>query len=712
MTREQQLLAETAHRTGVSERQAAAVDELLADGATVPFLARYRKERTDGLDETQIRAVRDTLTDLRAREHRREYVRAQLAAQEVLTEELTNALEGARSLAEIEDLYLPHRKRRTSRATRAQEAGLEPLAREIYAQQGDQWRRKTGEFICEAYPDREKVVEGCRDLIAAWIAEDRATRGELRELFVKHGVFETRKKETNHRFAEFFAFRRPAARVAGHRVLGALRAVAEGAVRLTVRPDEMQALAIVERHHYRRETEVRRAAKDAYRRLLLPSLETELLGTLKEQADREAIAVFAANLRQILLQPPLGQRSVLAIDPGFRTGCKLAALDASGAFLAHGVIYPLEPKLNTDDAARIVRQMITEHGTEVIAVGNGTGGRETEQFLRSLDLGVLVVLTDESGASVYSASDTAREEFPDLDLTVRGAISIGRRLQDPLAELVKIDPQSIGVGQYQHDVNESLLKHTLRETVEECVNRVGVNLNQASEPLLQLVSGLSSRSAQAIVATRTSAPFSRREELLNVPGIGKRTYQQAAGFLRIRDGAEPLDATAVHPEHYVLARALLSSAGLTPDSSMDSREALRSVDLRSVDLQSIATGEAGLATLTDIREELLRPGRDPRAAFEPPSFRDDINSIDDLTDGMILTGVVTNLTRFGAFVDLGVHQDGLVHVSEIADRFVSDPAAELRLRQEVRVKVISVDTDRSRIGLSIRQATDRKAPPS
>lgn len=682
------IAAEAAAAVGLTTGQVVAVDTLLTGGATVPFVARYRKEQTGGLDETQIRAVRDALAGIREREQRRAYVLRQIGAQGQLTPALERQITEASLLSEIEDLYLPYRKKRTTRAHRATEAGLEPLAHDIYAQGGREWLSRVTEYRCEAYPEEEDVLAGCRDIIAAWIAEDAETRRAVRSLFAKAARLETKKRAAIDRFAAFYDFSQSVGRIAGHRVLGALRAAAEGAVRLTVRPPEDRAVALLESLHFRGEPEVRSAVADSYRRLLCPSLEGEMTTQLKQQADSDAIAVFTTNLRELLLEAPLGEHAVLAIDPGFRTGCKCAALDATGTLLEHGVIYPVEPHNRTEEAADTVQSLLERHQITVIAVGNGTAGRETETFLRSLELEqVMIVPVDESGASVYSASEQAGLEFPDLDLTVRGAISIGRRLQDPLAELVKIDPQSIGVGQYQHDVDQKLLASALEETVEECVNRVGVNLNQASAPLLRFVSGLSAANARAIVSARGKRPFRCRAELQNVSGIGEKTFEQAAGFLRVHGGTEPLDATAVHPERYEVAR-LLQAAG----------------DIASVDLSRFTTDEVGLPTLEDIREELLRPGRDPREKFVPPEFREDVTSMDDLADGMVLSGIVTNVTRFGAFVDIGVHQDGLVHVSEIADRYVADPAEELRVRQHVRVRVISVDAERKRIGLSIRQA--------
>jgi uncharacterized protein len=681
--------AEAARSLNLTSRQISVVDQLLADGATVPFLARYRKEQTGGLDETQIRAVRDALESIRKREERRTYVKRQIESQGSLTEQLRAAIDSAQTLSEIEDLYLPYRKSRTTRASRAQNAGLEPLARRIFAQEGSAWKNDVTRYVCAEFPDLEMVLEGCKDTIAAWIAESPQTRAALRTLFESDARVETKKKREDDRFSDFYAFTQSVRAIRGHRVLGALRAEAAGVVRLTIRPETDSAIRVLEDQHYRGEPLVREAISDSYARLLCPSLEKEIRNQLKQRADEDAIAVFSTNLRQLLLDPPLGERPVLAIDPGFRTGCKTAAIDATGAFLEDTVIYPVEPRNNTAEAEKRIRAMLERHSISVIAVGNGTAGRETEAFIRSLELeGVVIVPVDESGASIYSASEVAQEEFPELDLTVRGAISIGRRLQDPLAELVKIDPKSIGVGQYQHDVDQKALARSLSETVEECVNQVGVNINQASRPLLHYVAGLSDANARAIIAARASAPFRRRTELLEVPGIGSKTFEQAAGFLRIPDGEEPLDATAVHPESYGIARRLLSES-----------------DLKSVDLLQFADDEIGLPTLSDIRDELLQPGRDPRTEFSPPEFRDDVTSIEDLSEGMILTGVVTNLTRFGAFVDVGVHQDGLVHVSQIADRYVADPSDELRVRQQVRVKVMNVEPERKRIGLSIREAT-------
>ncbi|MFP4378261.1 MAG: Tex family protein [Spirochaetales bacterium] len=700
MVKNRDIVPECAESLSLRGRQVQAVAELLDEGATIPFIARYRKERTGSLDEEVLRSVRDTLATLAKREERREYITNQIESQGKMTPELAAAIDAAATLAELEDLYLPFKRKRTTRAEKARQAGLEPLALEIFAQEGRDWKRRVERFLCEAYPDAEAVVAGCRDIIAGLVNEDAKTRAALRELFARRAILATRKAADNPKFEDYYEFAQPVGRLKGYRLLGALRAQNEGAVRLSLAPEEPEALGVLRRLHFRGEPEVEAALEDAYARLLAPSLENELLKELKEQADAEAIGVFAENVRQVLLEAPLGAKNVLAIDPGFRTGCKIAALGEQGDLLEHGVIYPTEPHKKLAEAEAVVRRLVERHAIEAIAIGNGTGGRETEAFIRGLSLpGVIVVLVNESSASVYSASPVAKKEFPELDLTVRGAISIGRRLKDPLAELVKIDPKSIGVGQYQHDVDQKALQAALDDTVSECVNKVGVDVNQASEQLLTYVSGLTTATAANLVKHRSEAgPFGSRAQIKKVAGIGPKAFEQAAGFLRIPGAKNPLDASAVHPESYEVAKKILAAAGVTAAGVARASEALEAVRL-----EEFVTEEVGIPTLSDIVAELKRPGRDPRADFEAPSFDARINAIEDLAEGMVLEGVVTNVTQFGAFVDIGVHQDGLVHVSEIADRFVKDPAEELHVRQKVRVKVVSVDAARKRIGLSIKQ---------
>ena len=697
------LVAECARSLALSEQQVRTVAGLIADGATIPFMARYRKERTGSLDEEQLRHVRDLLAKLEAREQRRTFVIEAIAAQDKLTSELDRALNGASTIQELEDLYLPFKPKRQTRAEKARVAGLEPLALEILAQKGRGWRSRLGQYHCEAYGSDDDVLAGCRDIIAEMAAHDPAVREPMRRLYHQRGTVEASRAKENAKFADYYNFAEPVKRIKGHRVLALLRGQREGALRLKLSVDSERAMDVLRQRHFRGEQQVALALEDSFKRLVAPAMETEVLNALREAAEADAIAVFADNVRQALLEAPLGPKRVLALDPGFRTGCKLAALDETGALLDHGVIYPVEPHNKTKEAEAVVRNLVGKQKIEAIAVGNGTAGRETEAFVRSLQLkGVVVVMVNESGASVYSASEVARSEFPDLDLTVRGAISIGRRLKDPLAELVKIDPRSIGVGQYQYDVDQKALKATLDDVVVECVNRVGVDLNQASPELFSHVSGLTRTSAANIVAHRSvEGPFDSRTELKKVKGVGPKAFEQAAGFLRITGARNPLDGSAVHPESYAVALDLLQAAGL---SSRDIGTPEGAGKLAGIRLEDFVRDEVGMPTLRDIVAELSRPGRDPRDRFEAPSFAEGIDSIDDLAEGMILEGVVTNLTRFGAFVDVGVHQDGLVHVSQIADRFVSDPRAELSLRQRVRVMVISVDRERRRIGLSIRSA--------
>ncbi|NLE74897.1 MAG: RNA-binding transcriptional accessory protein [Actinobacteria bacterium] len=741
---------------GVRPHQVAAAADLLATGATVPFIARYRKEATGSLDEVSVAAVRDRLGRLAELDKRREAVLRSLTERELLTEDLRAALEGAGTLSEVEDLYLPFRPKRRTRATIARERGLEPLARRLFAQDtvaGPSAEEATSqvpdaiptaasvpgtatagptsspdslptrptatpaELLAAAaafvdaergVPTAEDALAGARDIIAEWVNEDAAARARLRLLFSHRGAMVSHvgrgKEEEGVKFRDYFDWQEPASTAPSHRVLAMLRGEKEGFLVLRVEPPEEEALPLLEQQFVTgrgpASEQVRLATEDSYRRLLGPSLETEARVELKRRADEEAIRVFAANVRELLLAPPLGQKAVLAVDPGFRTGCKLAALDAQGNLLEHDTIFPHQSERLRTAAGERVLQLVSAYGIEAVAVGNGTAGRETETFLRTLDLpsSVVVVMVNESGASIYSASDAAREEFPDHDVTVRGAVSIGRRLQDPLSELVKIDPKSIGVGQYQHDVDQPALRHALDDVVMSCVNSVGVEVNLASRQLLSYVSGLGPQLAANIVAHRiANGPFRSRAELRKVPRLGPKAFEQAAGFLRIHDASNPLDAGAVHPESYPVVQAMARDLGHTvPDLLRES--ALRA----QIDLNRYATDTIGLPTLTDILAELARPGRDPRERFEAFSFAPGIEKLEDLEPGMRLPGIVTNVTKFGAFVDVGVHQDGLVHVSKLADRFVRDPAEVVKVGQRVEVSVLEVDLKRRRISLSMR----------
>ena len=707
--------AAVAAELGVRREQVDATAALLEGGATVPFISRYRKEATGELDEVAVTAVRDRLEQLKELDKRREAIVRSLSERDLLSPELQGAIEAAATLAEVEDLYLPFRPKRRTRATIARERGLEPLALRLFAQ--DPVDRFDPVIAAVAFVDEERGVDsaeealaGARDIVAEWVSENAAARARLRDLFAHRGAFVSRlsrgKEEEGAKFRDYFDWREPAAVAPSHRVLAMFRGENEGFLTLHLEPPEEEALARLQSQFVTgrgpASEQVWLAVQDSYRRLLGPSLETETRAEAKRRADEEAIRVFVANLRELLLSSPLGQKAVLAVDPGFRTGCKLAVLDAQGRLLAHEAVIPHQSERLRTAAGERVRDLVTRHGVEAVAVGNGTAGRETETFLRGLGLPptVAIVMVNESGASIYSASDVARDEFPDLDLTVRGAVSIGRRLQDPLAELVKIDPKSIGVGQYQHDVDQPALRRSLDDVVMSCVNSVGVEVNLASRQLLTYVSGLGPQLAANVVAYRQeNGPFRSRAELRKVPRLGPKAFEQAAGFLRIRDAADALDASAVHPESYPTVKAMARDLSATvPDL-------LRDAALRSrIEPSRYVTATTGLPTLTDILAELARPGRDPRREFESFSFAPGVEKLEDLEPGMRLPGIVTNVTKFGAFVDVGVHQDGLVHVSRLADRFVRDPADVVKVNQRVMVTVLEVDARRRRISLSMRES--------
>lgn len=694
------------------EPAVAAVARLAEDGATVPFIARYRKEATGSLDEVAVAAVIERMAALAELDKRREAMLASLEERGLLTPELKAALLSAPDRARLEDIYLPHRQKRRTRAMAAREKGLEALAAALMAQRGRDPLALAAPFVSESkgVPDAAAALSGARDIIAEAMAEEPRLRARARELFLRRGRLASRvakgKEKDAATYRDWFDWSEPLRGVPGHRALAMFRGEAEGLLSLSLRPEEAELVELA-RGAYLRGTgadsrEVAAALADGCKRLLGPSLETEMRALVKERADQEAIGVFAANLRGLLLAAPLGQKRVLALDPGFRTGAKLAVLDAQGGLLHHTTIYPTTSEKQREAAAATLRELCARFGVQAVAIGNGTAGRETEAFARGLDLGLPVVLVNEAGASVYSASETARREFPDLDLTVRGAVSIGRRLMDPLAELVKIDPKSIGVGQYQHDVDQNGLRRALDAVVESCVNAVGVDVNTASAELLARVSGLGPSLAANIVEHRAqSGPFASREALKKVKRLGPKAFEQAAGFLRVR-GGEPLDASAVHPERYALVRRMAKDAG----SGVDGLLADASARAR-VRLADYVSGEVGLPTLADIMAELEKPGRDPRATFSAFAFAEGVNSVEDLREGMVLPGVVTNVTRFGAFVDVGVHRDGMVHVSRLAERFVSDPAQVVRVGQEVRVRVDEVDRERGRIALSLRGVPQR-----
>ena len=692
----------------ISPKQVDAVAELLAGGATVPFIARYRKEATGSLDEVAIQTIRDRLEKLAELAKRREAIGDSLKERNLLTGELQKQLDAASAMAELEDIYLPYRPKRRTRATIAKEKGLEPLAAQIFKQ--DSKPIAAAAFVKpeQGVADEAAAYAGARDIIAEWISEDARVRTVLRGLYERraqiHANVVKKKQAEAAKFQDYFDCQEPLAKAPSHRVLAMLRGQNEGFLTVHAGPEEPEAVTLLAKLVVKGSSaasqHVRAAAQDAYKRLLTPSLEGEILKAAKERADQEAIQVFVKNLRELLLAAPLGQKRVLAVDPGFRTGCKVAALDAQGKLQQNVTIYPTQGEKQQAAAATAIRELCAQHQIQAVAVGNGTAGRETETFLRELQLAAPVIMVDESGASVYSASDTARAEFPAHDVTVRGAVSIGRRLQDPLAELVKIDPKAIGVGQYQHDVDQKALKRGLDDVVTSCVNAVGVEVNSASVELLTYVAGLGPQLAHNLVKWReTNGPFRRRQDLLQVPRLGPKAFEQAAGFLRIHNGANILDASAVHPERYALVEKMARDLGCRVDDLL-CNAALR----KKIEVKQYLAPNVGLPTLHDILAELDKPGRDPRPGFEVFAFSEQVHAIADLRPGLKLPGIVTNVTNFGAFVDIGVHQDGLVHISQLADRYVKDPAEVVSVRQKVDVTVLSVDLERKRIALSMRKA--------
>jgi len=690
--------------------QVAATIALLDDAATVPFIARYRKEATGSLDEVAVTGIRDRLVQLRELDKRRAAILKSLEERDLLTDQLRAAVESAPTMAVLEDVYLPYRPKRRTRATVARERGLEPLA-ELIFEQGDIDPEVEAQRFID--PDREvntveDALAGARDIMAEWISEDAETRARLRTLFAEKGVLSSRviegRETEGTKFQSYFEWQEPVKQAPSHRILALRRGEAESVLRLRIAPEEHEALSIIERSWVDgrgpASEQVRLACQDGYKRLLGPAMETEIRNEAKVRADAEAIRIFSQNLRELLMAPPLGRQSVMAIDPGFRTGCKLACLDRQGGLQPHTTIYPHNGDQERRDAEVEIKALAEQYQIRVIAIGNGTAGRETEAFVRSLDLAgnPLIEMVNESGASVYSASAAARDEFPDLDLTFRGAISIGRRLMDPLAELVKIEPKAIGVGQYQHDVDPTALKQALDDTVMSCVNQVGVDVNTASKELLTYVSGIGPALAENIVKYRDeNGPFKSRKALQKVPRLGPKAFEQAAGFLRITDAPNPLDRSGVHPESYHIVEAMARDHACTVTQLMQQPH-LR----EQICLEKYVTEKIGLPTLQDIMDELARPGRDPRPEFVPFSFESSVRSMEDLRPGMVLPGIVTNVTAFGAFVDVGVHQDGLVHLSELAERYVKNPAEVVRIHQRVSVRVLKVDLERKRISLSMR----------
>ena len=703
-------IPQIARELKLAQGQVQATAGLLDGGATVPFIARYRKEVTDSLDEVAISNIRDRLSQLRELWDRREAILASLEERGLLTEELRKAVFSAETMTVLEDIYLPYRPKRRTRATIAREKGLERLALRLWGQEDFDVSLAAIEYVNPALgvENVEDALGGARDIIAEWVSEDTTARGRIRKLFWAQGAFSSKvvsgKDAAAAKYRDYFEWEEPVADVPSHRVLAMLRGEREALLSIHIAPPVERAIAILEGIFVTAETEASRqvqlALQDGYKRLLEASIETEVRKEARVRAEDAAIKVFADNLRELLLSPALGQKNVLALDPGFRTGCKLVCLDRQGRLLHHDTIFPLLGGRGEQESAQKIDHLCRQYQIEAIAVGNGTAGRETEAFLRGLELGpkIPVVMVNESGASVYSASEVARNEFPDQDITVRGAVSIGRRLIDPLAELVKIDPKAIGVGQYQHDVDQKALKERLDDVVGSCVNNVGVELNTASGELLSYVSGLGPRLAKTIVEYRNSnGPFASRESLKKVPRLGPKAFEQAAGFLRIRAGAHPLDASAVHPESYKVVEVIAKDLGRPLDQVMGNAGISSQIDC-----QRYVTKTVGLPTLQDIVEELARPGRDPRPEFEPFNFAEGVNKIGDLAVGMKLPGVITNVTDFGAFVDVGVHQDGLVHVSQLADRFVRNPSEIVKVQQQVRVTVLEVDLERKRISLSMK----------
>ncbi|HPS62686.1 MAG TPA: Tex family protein [Bacteroidales bacterium] len=686
------------------------VINLLEGGATVPFIARYRKEMTGSMDEVAIMHVRERLTRLKELDARRETILNSLREQEKLTPELEAAVLGAGTMSELEDIYLPYRPKRKTRASIAREKGLEPLASLILTQHYDDIEVRARKFVDteKGVNSVEEAIKGAADIIAETVNEDARARMRIRNLFQRESELTAKvvkgKEQEGINFKMYFDYHEPFHRAPSHRVLAMLRGENEGFLRISIDVNEEVATDILNRMFVRGNNAssaiVRDAIADSCKRLLFPSMETEVRQVAKEKADREAIRVFVENMRQLLMAPPLGQKAVLAIDPGFRTGCKVVCLDRQGKLVHNETIYPHPPQNEVRESIHKIKSLVSAYRIEAIAIGNGTAGRETERLIRAIpfDRDLIALVVNESGASVYSASAVARKEFPDYDITVRGAVSIGRRLMDPLAELVKIDPKSIGVGQYQHDVDQPALAKSLDDTVMSCVNRVGVEVNTASEELLTYVSGLGPALARNIIDFRNkNGPFRSRTDLKKVTRFGDKAFEQSAGFLRIRDAGNPLDASAVHPESYPVVTRMAKHLGCSVKDLMEQQE------LRSrIRLEEFVTDRVGMPTLQDIMLELARPGRDPREQFEIFEFDKNIHSISDLRPGMKLPGIVTNITNFGAFVDIGVHQDGLVHVSQLADRFVRDPNEVVKLHQKVIVEVLEIDQERKRIQLTMK----------
>lgn len=704
--------APVAGKLSIPEKQVIAVLELLSEGATIPFIARYRKDKTGALDEVQIQNIQDEAKFQQEFSDRKLFIEKTISEQGKMTEALQAKINEAKTLNELEDIYLPYKPKRKTKAQTARENGLEPLALMLLAQEDILPLTEAATFINEKVADADAALQGARDIIAEIVNEDAEVRAKMRRLFEDHATVQSKilsgKETEGIKYKDYFEFSEPVSKIPSHRMLAIMRGFMEGFLRMSIAPDEETALMKIEKQYLIANNDaaeqVKKAIKDAYRRLLQPSLESEFRMALKTKADEEAISVFAENLRQLLLSSPLGSKRILAIDPGYRTGCKVVVLDEKGELQKNDLIYVHENNFRLTDAEQKIKGYVKEYNIEAFAIGDGTAGRETEQFIKKLNTGLPVFLVNEDGASIYSASEIAREEFPDYDITVRGAVSIGRRLMDPLAELVKIDPKSIGVGQYQHDVNQIRLKDKLDQTVISCVNAVGVNLNTAGKYLLSYVSGIGPSIAENIVNYRKEkGRFTNRKQLLEVARLGNKAYEQCAGFLRIKGGENPLDESGVHPEAYKVVEQMAKDSGITLKEIIGNEAVVSKIPV-----QQYVTETIGTLTLQDILKELKKPGLDPRSEAQAFEFAG-IYSIQDVHAGMIVPGIVTNLTRFGAFVDIGVKQDGLVHVSEVAHKYITDPGEVLKLNDQVMVKVTEVDVQRKRIALSIKQTQE---PPA
>lgn len=692
---------------GIQERHVQSTAELLEEGATIPFIARYRKERTGSLDEVQVSDIQKQIKKLAEIESRKETILASIEEQGKLTPELKDKILGSYDANELEDIYLPYKRKKKTKADVARENGLEPLAKLIMSQKGHDILKTAKGYLTKNVVTVDDAVQGAKDIIAEWVSEDQDIREKLRQNFRKFGYIHSKvvpkKKADAEKYMDYFDFQEQLSRCPSHRYLAMMRGANEDMLKVSLSIDDDRALQMMDRKFIRSNGQeadlIAEAISDSYKRLIFPSIETQIINEFKEKADDEAIRVFGENLRQLLLAAPLGQKAVLAIDPGFRTGCKVVSLDSNGDFLEYTTIFPYPPQQQISQAKETIKDLVYKHHIKAIAIGNGTASRETQSMVEEIrfDYKVDIYMVNESGASIYSASDIAREEFPDKDITVRGAISIGRRLMDPLAELVKIDAKSIGVGQYQHDVNQGKLKENLDMTVTSCVNKVGVNINTASRHILTYIAGLGPSLAKNIVDFRRSnGDFTTIKQLSKVPRLGERAFEQAAGFLRIKNGPNILDNTGVHPESYHIVELMAKKSGLTLD------EFIHQEDIRKkVKLEDFVTDKTGMPTLMDIMKELDKPGLDPRGEAKSFNFADHIKSISDLYEGLVLPGIVTNMTNFGAFVDIGVKQDGLVHISQITDKFIRNPAEILALGQQLSVKVIEVDVPRKRINLTL-----------